>query len=79
VGAGLVATVAFASGFLTLGLEVVWVRMFAQVLDNSVYAFSAILVIFLAALAIGSMAAGRLAQVTASRGPCSSDSSRPRA
>ena len=53
-GAGAVRTLAFFSGFLVLGLEVVWTRMFAQVLQNSVYSFTAILVTFLAALAIGS-------------------------
>jgi spermidine synthase len=48
---------AFFSGLGTLGLEVLWTRMFAQVLQNSVYTFSAILVTFLAALAIGAMLA----------------------
>lgn len=53
-------SVAFASGFLTLGVEVVWTRMFAQVLQNSVYTFSAVLVIFLLALGAGSFLASRL-------------------
>ena len=48
---------AFASGFLTLGLEVLWTHMFAQVLHNSVYTFSAVLVIFLLALSVGSFLA----------------------
>jgi len=41
------------SGFVTLGLEVLWTRMFAQVLHNSVYSFTVILVTFLLALALG--------------------------
>jgi spermidine synthase len=49
-----VRALAWLSGFLCLGLEVLWTRMFAQVLHNSVYSFTAILVTFLAALAIGS-------------------------
>ncbi|MEM7393379.1 MAG: fused MFS/spermidine synthase, partial [Verrucomicrobiota bacterium] len=42
-----------ASGFVTLGLEVMWTRMFAQVLQNSGYTFSTVLVTFLFALALG--------------------------
>ncbi|MCY4024772.1 MAG: fused MFS/spermidine synthase [Acidobacteria bacterium] len=48
-----------------LGLEVLWTRMFAQVLQNSVYTFSTILVVFLAALAAGSAVAHRLCRVRA--------------
>ena len=51
---------AVVSGFATLGLEVLWVRMFAQVLQNSVYTFSAILTVFLLALALGSVLANLL-------------------
>lgn len=56
----LVWAAALVSGFATLGLEVLWTRMFAQVLQNSVYTFAAILTVFLAALALGSAAAGAL-------------------
>jgi spermidine synthase len=42
-----------ASGFAALGLEVLWTRMFAQVLHNSVYSFAAILVTFLTTLGAG--------------------------
>jgi spermidine synthase len=52
--ADLIAALAFASGALTIGLEVAWLRMFAQVLDNSVYAFSAVLVVALIAFALAS-------------------------
>lgn len=50
---------AFASGALTIGLEMAWLRMFAQVLDNSVYAFSAITVVALIAFALASIAIDR--------------------
>lgn len=49
-----ITAIAFLSGFLALGLEVMWTRMLAQVLNNSVYSFAAILVTFLIALALGS-------------------------
>jgi spermidine synthase len=62
------AALAAASGLLTLGLEVLWVRMLAQVLDNSVYAFSAILVVVLAALGLGSLLAARLSSIEARPG-----------
>ena len=54
---------AFLSGFVTLGLEVIWTRMFAQVLQNSVYTFAAVLIVFLVALGLGALAAGWLARV----------------
>ena len=57
---------AFLSGFLTLGLEVLWTRMFSQVMQNSVYTFSAILVVFLAVLSLGGLLANGLARTRAS-------------
>ncbi len=51
---------ALLSGFTTLCLQVLWTKMFAQVLHNSVYSFAAILVVFLVSLAIGSAVAHRL-------------------
>ncbi len=53
---------AFASGALTLAMEVLWTRMLAQVLHNSVYSFSAVLVTFLVSLAAGAFLAGVLAR-----------------
>ena len=46
---------AFSSGLLALSAETIWTRMFAQVLQNSIYSFSAILVVFLFALGIGGL------------------------
>jgi spermidine synthase len=44
---------AFLSGLLLLGLQVLWGRMFSQVLQNSVYTFSIVLMVFLFCLALG--------------------------
>lgn len=57
-----VPAVAFVSGFGFLALEVVWTRMFTQVLENSVYTFAAILVIALTCLAAGAFASAGLAR-----------------
>ncbi len=56
----MLAVVAFASGLITLSLQVLWVRMFSQVLHNSVYTFSIILTVFLLILAFASWFANRL-------------------
>ncbi|MEM7501863.1 MAG: fused MFS/spermidine synthase [Pseudomonadota bacterium] len=53
---------AATSGALALALEVLWTRMFQQVLQNSVYTFSIILTTFLAALAGGAFVARRVAR-----------------
>ena len=58
----ILAGVAFVSGFTAIGLEVLWTRMFAQVLHNSVYSFAAILVVFLVSLGIGAALASFLAR-----------------
>lgn len=68
LGPGDTAALAASSGLLTLGLEVLWVRMLAQVLDNSVYAFSAILVVVLIALGLGSLLAAWLSGIAGSPG-----------
>jgi spermidine synthase len=45
--------VAAGAGALALGLEVLWTRLFAQVLHNSVYSFAAIVLVCVLALAAG--------------------------
>ena len=50
------------SGFVSLALQVLWIRMFVQVLHNSVYTYSAILATFLIALALGGVIARELAR-----------------
>lgn len=54
--------VAIASGFALLGVEVVWTRLFAQVLQNSAYTYALVLAAFLLALALGSAVASALAR-----------------
>ncbi|MCF7970445.1 MAG: fused MFS/spermidine synthase [Methylococcaceae bacterium] len=50
----------FLSGVLTLALQVLWVRMFAQVLQNSVQTFAMILLVFLFTLGFSSALVNRL-------------------
>ncbi len=45
--------VAATTGAMALGLEVIWTRLFAQVLHNSVYSFAAVALVFVVAIAIG--------------------------
>ena len=45
--------VAAGAGFLAIGLEVLWVKLFAQVLHNSVYSFAAVSLVFVMAIAAG--------------------------
>ena len=59
----LIGVIAFASGLATLGVEVLWTRLFAQVLQNSVYTYAIVLVSFLVALSLGSLAANALARL----------------
>jgi len=50
---GRLRLLAAGAGALGLGLEVLWIRLFAQVLHNSVYSFAAVGLVFLLALAAG--------------------------
>ena len=52
--------IAALSGFVTMGLQVAYVRMFALVFHNSSYTFGAVIAIFLAALALGSFLVAKL-------------------
>ena len=52
-GRGRLRFVAAGVGALGLGLEVLWIHLFAQVLHNSVYSFTAVIVVFLIAIASG--------------------------
>jgi spermidine synthase len=52
--------IAFASGFATLAVEVIWTRAFAQVLQNSVYTYALVLTVFLLALSLGAALANAL-------------------
>ncbi len=57
---GTVLLIAVAlSGFSSLGYEILWTRMLMFLLGNSTWAFSSILVAFLAGIALGSMIISR--------------------
>jgi spermidine synthase len=62
---GVIMTLCFLSGFGILALEVLWTRMFSQVLENSVYTFATILVVVLVCLALGALASSCLARLKA--------------
>jgi spermidine synthase len=49
-------TILFATGLTSLAMEVVWTRTFAPVLGTQVYAFAALLVVYLVATWVGSFA-----------------------
>lgn len=65
VSAFSVYAVCFLSGFGFLVLEVLWTRLLAQIHVNSVYSFSAVLMIVLVALAIGAALASGIARLSA--------------
>jgi len=44
---------AFTSGSVTISMQVVWSRMLAMIIGSSTYAFSMVLALFLAGLALG--------------------------
>jgi spermidine synthase len=52
--------VAAGTGALGLGVEVLWTHLFAQVLHNSVYSFTAIVLVFLLGIATGAAVAACL-------------------
>ena len=58
----LILALAFVSGFQVLALEVIWTRMMAQVHENSVYSFAAVLIVVLLCLAVGAWLASLLAR-----------------
>jgi len=51
-------TCAFASGFVTIGMQVVWSRILSMVIGSSTYAFTLVLALFLVGLAIGAWIVG---------------------
>src|SRR3989441_11739466 len=57
---GRLRLVAASTGALGLGLEVLWTRLFAQILHNSVYSFTAVALVFLLAIATGAALAAFL-------------------
>lgn len=51
-------TCAFASGFVTIGMQVVWSRILSMIIGSSTYAFTMVLALFLVGLAIGAWIVG---------------------
>jgi spermidine synthase len=51
--------IAFISGFDVLGLEILSLHLFSQVLHNSTYTFATVLVVVIAALAVGALVTQR--------------------
>ncbi len=58
--------ICFLSGFGFLALEVVWTHLLAQIHTNSIYSFSAVLVLVLFALGLGAATAAQLAKLRVS-------------
>ncbi len=56
----IIRSLVILSGFGTLCLQILWTRMFAQVLQNSVYTFASIVIVFLLFLSVGALVANRL-------------------
>lgn len=61
------AVIAAISGFGTLGLEVLYTRMFALVFHNSTYTFGAVVAVFLAGLALGALIVSAIGSRTSPR------------
>ena len=59
--------IAFVAGFAMLALEVLWTRMLAQVLHNSVHSFATVLATVLTALAVGAVLVRRSSRSRCSR------------
>ncbi len=47
----------FAAGFTTMAYQVLWTRLLILVIDNSVYSFTSIVMLFLGGIALGSLLA----------------------
>jgi spermidine synthase len=49
---------AFASGFITIGMQVLWSRILSMIIGSSTYAFTLVLALFLVGLALGAWIVG---------------------
>jgi spermidine synthase len=59
----------FISGFIAIGYEIIWFRLVGVLLKDSIYAFTIMLSIYLAAIALGSRHVDRIAEVMPCKGP----------
>ena len=51
-------TCAFVSGFVTIGMQVLWSRILSMIIGSSTYAFTLVLALFLVGLALGAWVVG---------------------
>jgi predicted membrane-bound spermidine synthase len=59
----------FISGFIAIGYEIIWFRLVGVLLKDSVYAFTIMLSVYLAAVALGSLHVHRIARMIPWKGP----------
>jgi spermidine synthase len=59
----------FISGFIAIGYEIIWFRLVGVLLKDSIYAFTIMLSVYLAAVALGSLHVHRIARVIPWQGP----------
>jgi predicted membrane-bound spermidine synthase len=59
----------FVSGFIAIGYEIIWFRLVGVLLKDSIYAFTIMLSVYLAAVALGSLHVHRIARVIPWKGP----------
>jgi spermidine synthase len=59
----------FISGFIAIGYEIIWFRLVGVLLKDSIYAFTIMLSVYLAAVAFGSLHVHRIARVIPWKGP----------
>jgi spermidine synthase len=59
----------FISGFIAIGYEIIWFRLVGVLLKDSIYAFTIMLSVYLAAIALGSLHVRRIAKVIPWKGP----------
>jgi spermidine synthase len=59
----------FISGFIAIGYEIIWFRLVGVLLKDSIYTFTIMLSIYLAAIALGSRHVDRLTEVFPCEGP----------
>jgi spermidine synthase len=59
----------FISGFMAIGYEIIWFRLVGVLLKDSIYAFTIMLSVYLAAVALGSLHVHRIVKVIPWKGP----------
>lgn len=59
----------FISGFIAIGYEIIWFRLVGVLLKDSIYAFTIMLSVYLAAIALGSRHVHRIARIIPWKGP----------